>query len=173
MHVNRTVQIYYKNNRKNESRNSSKKEQKFSLLLLSFLLAQNFTTSACPEGSNCFSSTILTSFQELFSIGNFRFLLLAPVFQAEKPYIAILTRLLYTTTAQAIASQLPKQGLQVWEGIRTSFVRRVCCGSSRLAGASVYALRDQKSLVFGQLPCVSQQSIIFYSLFSVFWFFTK
>ena len=58
--------------------------------------------------------------------------------------------------AQAIASQLPKQGLQVWEGIRTSFVRRVCCGSSRLAGASVYALRDQKSLVFGQLPCVSQ-----------------
>ena len=129
--------------------------------------------SICPEGSNCFSSTILTSFQELFSIGNFRFLLLAPVFQAEKPYIALLTRLLYSTTAQAIASQLPKQGLQVWEGIRTSFVRRVCCGSSRLAGASVYALRDQKSLVFGQLPCVSQQSIIFYSLFSVFWFFTK
>ena len=148
------------------------KRTEVSLLLLSFLLAQNFTTSACPEGSNCFSSTILTSFQELFSIGNFRFLLLAPVFQAEKPYIALLTRLLYTTTAQAIASQLPKQGLQVWEGIRTSFVRRVCCGSSsQLALQST--LFETKNLQCSDNCRAFHSSPLFFIPYLVYLVFTK
>ena len=151
------------------------KRTEVSLLLLSFLLAQNFTTSACPEGSNCFSSTILTSFQELFSIGNFRFLLLAPVFQAEKPYIAwIYTHTLALHHHSSGYSFTAAKARTASLGRNQNFVRSSCVlRQQQLAGASVYALRDQKSLVFGQLPCVSQQSIIFYSLFSVFWFFTK
>ena len=38
MHVNRTVQIYYKNNRKNESRNSSKKNRSFRFFFCHFFL---------------------------------------------------------------------------------------------------------------------------------------
>ena len=42
-------------------------------------------------------------------------------------------------------------------GRNQNFVRSSCVlRQQQLAGASVYALRDQKSLVFGQLPCVSQ-----------------
>ena len=143
------------------------KRTEVSLLLLSFLLAQNFTTSACPEGSNCFSSTILTSFQELFSIGNFRFLLLAPVFQAEKPYIAwIYTHTLALHHHSSGYSFTAAKARTASLGRNQNFVRSSCVLRQQQASWR-FSLRSSRPKIFSVRTTAVRFTVVHYFLFPI------